>query len=183
MFTFPTIETPRLILKLIFSDEMFRIFNTLSKEEVMKILGHRTEADYDKEYSKHINGYSSYNRKFIMFLLADKQTGMIIGRCGIHNWNKDNHRAEIGYHIEDELYKRKGLMSEAVKAVIHYAFTELKLNRLEAMVGVDNAPSLKIIENNGFTKEGRLRQHVAEGDAFQDSFTFSILASEYYENI
>ena len=74
-------------------------------------------------------------------------------------------------------------MSEAVKAVIHYVFRELNLNRLEAMAGVDNVPSLRIIEKNGFTKEGRLRQHVVAGEHFQDSFTFSILASEYYENI
>ena len=182
MKQFPHIETARLILKLISSEEMFTIFDTLPKGEVMKILGHRTEADYEKEYLKHINGYSSYNRKFIMFFLIDKTSGLIIGRCGIHNWNKDHYRAEIGYHIEDENYKRKGLMSEAVKAVIHYAFNELKLNRLEAMVGVNNVPSLKIIENNRFTKEGQLRQHVVEGDTFQDSFVFSILSSEYIEH-
>lgn len=183
MTTFPTIETSRLILKLISSEEMFRIFNSLPQEEVMKILGHRTVADYEKEYAKHLGGYSTYNRKFIMFFLIDKQSGLIIGRCGIHNWNKDHRRAEIGYHMEDESFKQKGLMSEAVKAVIAYAFRELNLNRLEAMAGVDNVPSLRIIEKNGFTKEGRLRQHVVAGEHFQDSFTFSILASEYYENI
>lgn len=173
------LETKRLILVGISTEDMAYIFTHFSKEQIMALLGHRSEIDYRKEEQKHQNGYASYNRRFVTFLLKDKESGQIIGRCGIHNWNKDHHRAEIGYVMEDEKYKRKALMSEAVEAVIEYGFKELNLNRIEALVGLENVPSLKILKKNGFKEEGRLRQHVRSADEFSDSLILSILANEY----
>jgi len=97
-------------------------FEQYPKAEIKAILGHRTEEEFEKEAYKHKNGYSSYNRRFKLFLITDKATNTIIGRCGIHNWNEEHRRAEIGYVMADELYKRKGLMTEALGAVIEYGF-------------------------------------------------------------
>ena len=107
------IETQRLKLTGYSSQDMTFIFENLNKDEIKKILGHRTDEDFQKEEYKYKNGYSSYNRAFILFLLTEKITNTIIGRCGLHNWNKEHQRAEIGYNISDENYKRKGLMTEA----------------------------------------------------------------------
>ena len=113
-----TIETRRLELKGISPDGMKYIFENLTKSEIKKILGHRSEEDYRKEENKYRNGYSSYNRSFILFLLTDKESNTIIGRCGLHNWNKEHKRAEIGYIMEDENFKGKGLMTEAIYAIM-----------------------------------------------------------------
>lgn len=177
-----TLETNRLILRGLSPEDMKYIFNNLSKSRIKEVLGHRSEADYLKEEQKHINGYSSYNRRFILFLLTDKESGTIIGRCGLHNWNTGHKRAEIGYVMEDENFKKKGLMSEAVKIIIDYGFKELKLNRIEAIVGIGNVPSLKILEKNNFIKEGILRQHFCVADKYEDSVLFSILLDEYNSN-
>ena len=144
---FETIKTKNLILKGLSPDDMKSIFETHSKEEIKKILGHRSEEDFLKEENKHKNGFSSYNRSFKLFLLVDKSSDSIIGKCGIHNWNMEHKRAEIGYVMEDENYKRKGLMSEALGAIIEYGFTKLNLHRIEALVGTGNTASLRIMEN------------------------------------
>ena len=115
------------------------------------------------------------------FLLTEKITNTIIGRCGLHNWNKEHHRAEIGYNISDENYKRKGLMTEAVSSIIDYGFNKLNLHRIEALVGSNNIPSLKIMENHNFTKEGLLRQHYNVADKYEDSIVYSILYNEYID--
>jgi [ribosomal protein S5]-alanine N-acetyltransferase len=151
------LETSRLTLKGIPYNTLTSIFDSLLKQEVMTILGHKSDDEYQKELEKHLNGYSSYSRRFIMFLLVDKSTERIIGRCGLHNWNQDHLRAEIGYIMNDEEFKRKGLMTEAVAAVLEFGFTQLKLNRIDAMVGAGNSASLRIIEKSGFVKEGVLR--------------------------
>jgi ribosomal-protein-alanine N-acetyltransferase len=111
--------------------------------------------------------------------LQNVRTNSIIGRCGLHNWNREHNRAEIGYNISDEKFKRKGLMSEAVSSIIDYGFNELNLHRIEALVGSNNIPSLKIIESHHFIKEGLLRQHYFVEDKFEDSIVFSILQNEY----
>ena len=114
-----------------------------------------------------------------MFLLADKKSEQIIGRCGLHNWNEEHRRAEIGYVMNDEEFKRKGLMSEAVAAILEFGFTQLNLNRIDAMVGAGNTASLRIIEKSGFVKEGVLRQHVLLAGKFEDSILYSKLLSEH----
>lgn len=178
---FEKIETSRLLLKGFSPDDMNYIFNNLAKSEVKEILGHRSEEDYLKEENKHKNGYSSYNRSFKLFLLIDKESSKIIGRCGLHNWNIEHKRAEIGYVMEDDSFKRKGLMKEAVNAIIDYGFKVMNLNRIEALVGIENVPSLKLMEKNNFVKEGILRQHIQISDKYEDSVIFSKLYNEYID--
>jgi ribosomal-protein-alanine N-acetyltransferase len=173
------IETKRLKLTGFSPEDMSFIFENKSKNEIKKILGHRTEEDYLKEEYKYQNGYAAYNRSFLLFLLSEKTSNTIIGRCGLHNWNKEHNRAEIGYNMLDENFKEQGFMTEAVRAIIDYGFNTLKLHRLEALVGSNNAPSLKIIENNQFIKEGLLRQHFYVADKYEDSVVFSLLRNEY----
>ncbi len=176
---FEIIQTERLQLKGLSPDNLKNIFEQLPKAEIKKLLGLRTEEDFLLEEKKFHNRYSINNKSFMLFLMVDKATESIIGRGGLHNWNADHNRAELGYVMEDELYKRKGLMSEAVGAFIHYGFSNMELHRIEALVGVENIPSLKIIEKYKFTREGLLRQHYKVDGNFEDSIIFSLLHEEY----
>lgn len=177
-----TLETPGLFLTGFSPENMMYVFDHLPKSEIMEILGHRTEEEYQKELGKHQNGYSSYNRSFLLFLLTEKASGKIIGRCGIHNWNIDDKRAEIGYIMHDEDYKNKGFMSEAVEKIIDHGFKVLHLNRMEAIVRVGNLPSIRILEKFHFIKEGILRQHTKAGENFEDSILYARLRSEKAES-
>lgn len=176
---FEIIETKRLLLKVLSANEMNFIFENYPKPEIKKILGHYSEDEYQKEENKHKNGYSSYNRSFKLFLMIDKTTNLIVGRCGLHNWNEEHKRAEVGYAMTNESYKRKGLMTEVLETVIEYGFTKMNLHRIEALVGTENVPSLKLIKKNGFVKEGLLRQHYFLNDKYVDSAVFSKLYSEF----
>lgn len=178
MIDFKRIETKRLLLKGLSPEDMTEIFERNAKTQIMTILGHRSEADYEKEYHKHKNGYATYNRSFLLFLMVDKASGKIIGRCGLHNWNPDHFRAEIGYVMEDEEYKNQGLMGEAVEAIIDYGFSNLNLHRIEALVGPENIPSLRLMEKNHFIREGVLREHYFVAGTFEDSVMFSKLREE-----
>lgn len=175
------IETNRLILKGFSPQDMTIIFEKYSNVEIKKILGHRTEEEFQIEEFKQKNGYAAYNRSFVLFLLIEKITNNIIGRCGLHNWNLEHKRAEIGYNMADDNSKRKGLMTEAVSAVIDFGFIELKLHRIEAIVGNGNIPSLRIMAKYNFTKEGVMREHFFVGENYEDSFIFSKLQNEYFK--
>lgn len=172
---FIALETRRLSLKGLTPEDMSYIFGHLAKDDIKKVLGHRSEEEYLTEEKKYLQGYASYNRRFVLFLMTDKSSGQIIGRCGLHNWNPDHFRSEIGYVMLEDDFKRKGLMTEAVEAIIHYGFTQLHLNRIEALVGPNNIPSLRIMEIFGFEKEGVLQQHYRVGDVFEDSVVFGLL--------
>jgi ribosomal-protein-alanine N-acetyltransferase len=74
-------------------------------------------------------------------------------------------------------------MTEALGAVIQHGFEKLNLQRLEAVVGAKNIPSLLLMEKYNFIKEGLLRQYYFTGDKYEDSVLFSKLASEYIGSI
>lgn len=176
---FVHLETDRLLLKGLTPEAMTHLFENYPKTEIKMLLGHRSEEDYQLEEYKQKNGYAAYNRSFLLFLLTEKRSQKIIGRCGIHNWNKDHFRAEIGYSIQDEDDKKKGFMTEALPPIIAYGFNDLKLHRLEALVGAGNEASLRLLKKNRFVEEGLLREHYKTAQGYVDSICFSLLEREY----
>lgn len=59
----------------------------------------------------------------------------------------------LGYRLDGE-EQGKGFMTEAVEAVVQYAFQELGLHRIEANIMPRNAASLRVVEKLGFYHEG-----------------------------
>lgn len=59
----------------------------------------------------------------------------------------------LGYWIGQE-FARQGLMREAVEAVVHYAFRELDLSRIQAGCLPENMASRGVLEKSGFKYEG-----------------------------
>jgi ribosomal-protein-alanine N-acetyltransferase len=65
-------------------------------------------------------------------------------------------------------------MSEAVRAVVGYGFGEVGFNSIEAIVTPGNDPSVKLLEQNGFLREGHFRQNRFHNGAFLDTYIFSL---------
>ena len=179
MIQFETLETERLILKILTPDMITHLFENYSDAVIMKHLGLTNEEELIKEREKSEGGYKTYDRSILSFLLVLKSNDETIGRGGFHNWYKIHRKAELGYALNDGAHKRNGYMTEAVTAILAYGFGTLNLNRVEACVGPDNKASLSIIKKNRFTQEGHLRQHYIRDGVIQDSLVFSLLKEEY----
>jgi len=98
----------------------------------------------------------------------------MIGKCILFQFSPANHRAEIGF-ILNRKYWRQGLMCQALEAVIDFAFTTLKLHRIEADVDPENAGSLRILEKLGFEREGLFRDRWLLYDEWVDSVMLGLL--------
>jgi len=84
------------------------------------------------------------------------------------NFSEDRKTAEVGYELLPN-YHRKGIMSEALKAVLNFGFNELYLNEILAFTNKFNENSKSLLLKNNFTlEEGR----VDEG--FPDNLVFSL---------
>lgn len=66
-------------------------------------------------------------------------------------------------------------MSEVLKAMVNFAFDELKLVRIEAKVNPQNAASIHLLERNGFEKEGLLRKYEKTSKGFNDLYLYSFI--------
>ena len=177
--TFEFITTEQLLLRKISQETFEYVYANYSNEQLIDFLGLQNEEQLTVEKNKFDKGFTTFNKSFLYFQLLDKSNQKIIGWCGYHTWYLDHFRAEIGYGLFDESQKKKGLMSEAMKAILEYGFHQMKLNRVEAFIGTHNTPSLKLVAKFGFTKEGVLRSHYFKNNVMEDSVVFSLLKEEF----
>jgi ribosomal-protein-alanine N-acetyltransferase len=175
------IATPRLILKSITPAIIHGLFNTKTKEQIISYFGF-DDSGYEQYKSMHEKGMETHRISLFLFLLIDKETNLPIGECGFHTWTASHNRAEVFYNMRDDSNKRKGLMTEALEAVLKYGFTELKLHRIEALIADENEPSKRLLLRYGFSKEGTMREDYVVDGKNEDSDCYSLLKWEWEKN-
>src|SRR2546421_2896324 len=80
----------------------------------------------------------------------------------------------LGYWT-GEAYAQQGIMTAAVRALIPYAFSSLRLHRLEAACIPTNAASISLLEKTGFTREGYAREYLCIDGQWQDHLLYGRL--------
>ncbi|MDQ0227269.1 GNAT family N-acetyltransferase [Metabacillus niabensis] len=85
--------------------------------------------------------------------------------------------AIVGYSL-DKNNNGKGYATEAVKLIVNYAFTTLKLHRIEAGVMPHNISSIRVLEKAGFEKEGISKKNVKINGRWEDHQTLAIINPE-----
>lgn len=112
----------------------------------------------------------------IHFSIRNSQ-GETIGGCGFHGKNVVAglaHRDEIGYWLATE-YRGKGIMTEAVKAIVEYGFTTRKLLRVEAPVYSFNLESEAVLKKCGFSYEGYWQKAYFRNGEYHDAKFYAIV--------
>jgi [ribosomal protein S5]-alanine N-acetyltransferase len=119
-------------------------------------------------------------RDSYQFSIEIKSERIIIGGIGIHNIDKTQDTATIGYWL-GEKYWRQGYGSEALRAILDLAFNKLKLRRLEAEIYKNNPSSGKLLKKYGFKKEGIKRKKVKalSTGMIHDAIIYALLREEY----
>ena len=175
------IDTQRLHLKSITPAFIHEMFETKSKGEIISYFGF-DEAGFELYRDMNEKGMETHRISLFVFLLVDKETGLPIGECGFHTWNKTHNRTEVFYNMRDDSHKQKGYMTEALEAVLKYGFTELNLHRIEALIAAENEPSLRLLIRYGFSKEGTVREDYVVNGINEDSDCYSLLQREWDKN-
>ncbi|MDY0288331.1 MAG: GNAT family protein [Sphaerochaeta sp.] len=85
-----------------------------------------------------------------------------------------SYSARLGYSTAKR-WQRQGIGGEAVQAVIGYAFTVLKLHRLEATINTRNIPSLEFASSLRFVQEGVSRQYLLLNGVWEDYCQLALL--------
>lgn len=172
------LDTKNLQLKDITPSFIHQLIAESTEEVVCATMG-CSKQDYEHYKSMHELGMETHRISLHTFLLIDKKSNLPIGECGFHTWNKTHQRAELFYVMRNELFKNKGLMKEAVEAILNFGFTQMNLRRVEALIDPNNLPSLKILQRFGFIKEGVMREDYSVNGKNEDSDCYSLLKWEW----
>lgn len=110
------------------------------------------------------------------FAITLERTGELVGAMGFEV-NPKNDWAELGYWI-GKPYWGRGYATEALRALVPWAFEHFPLNRLQACHFTRNPASGRVMEKAGLTREGVLRQRVKKWGRFEDIAIYAILRHE-----
>ncbi|MFX1325276.1 MAG: GNAT family N-acetyltransferase [Promethearchaeota archaeon] len=118
-------------------------------------------------------------RDFIVFIIYHKLDKHPIGDIGLNHINWINRNANIFSTIGEPEYWGKGIVGEAAKLLISYAFTELNLHKIFATIYNPNQRSLRAAEKLGFKREGILKEQEFVDGLYVDEHRFTILSREW----
>lgn len=112
------------------------------------------------------------------FLIFDQGSDRLLGGVTLGGVRRGvSQTGTLGYWMGVP-HAGKGRMTRAVAAIVEFAFTNLKLHRLEAACIPDNAPSIRVLEKNGFTREGFARAYLKIDGAWRDHVLFGLVESD-----
>lgn len=109
----------------------------------------------------------------LTFLIVEPKRHRVIGGISLFNIRAGaSATATIGYWMA-EGEAGKGHMSDALKTICHHAFGKLGLHRIEAACLPRNERSMRLLERNGFRREGLARSYLQINGVREDHFIYS----------
>ena len=175
----PTLETPRLRLRKLSMRDAQDIFDYSQDPQVARYVLWEAQTSLSEA------------RSYIRFMLRKyrlgepaswgiewKETGRIIGTIGFMWIQRDNAAAEVGYSLS-RAYWNRGIMTEALRALLRYGFRSMNLNRIEAQHETENPASGAVMRKCGMQREGLLRQRLLNKGRFVDVELYAILRKDF----
>ena len=176
---FPRLDTERLRLRQLRvgdADALLRIFGddavtayydlpTMTERvQVLEIIN-RTEQRFRR-------------RESIRWGITRPEEDVVLGTLALSF--ETGYRGSVGYELA-RAHWRQGIMSEALTAVLAFAFEQAGLHRVQALVMPGNVASAGLLRKLGFKNEGLLRDYLYFKGAYQDLHCFSLLRDEFDE--
>lgn len=177
IYSFPSLQTKRLILRQIIPTDIQNIYKGLSNPEVIKYYG--VSFDSLAGTAEQMTWYSNLEQNEIGIWWAicsvDHQT--FYGAGGFNNLNNIHKKAEIGFWLLPEFWGQ-GFMQEAFPLICDYGFNKLDLNRIEGFVDSENINCKKAVEKLNFKFEGTMRESELKEGKYLSVDIYSKLKSD-----
>ena len=177
---FPELTTERLVLRKMKDADAEQFFKLRSNTDVMKHIGKKpmTLMNEAMDFIKMINDLLENNSGITWAMALKEEPEKLIGTIGLWRLIKEHFRAEIGYMLLPEFW-RKGITKEAVLKVLDYGINELKLHSIEGRITPLNIASAKILENTGFIREAYFKEDFFFNGKFEDTAIYSLLSRNF----
>lgn len=177
------IETPRLILRKFKTEDAEQMYSNWASDPVVtKYLSwsiHKNVSETKEIIGSWVGEYE--NKNFYHWCITIKPTGEAIGDISIVKMFEDTECCEIGYVLSRKFWN-KGIMTEALHAVLEYLFERAGFHRIQLKHDVENLASGKVMIKNGLKREGVLRKAEKNGQGqWCDAAIYSILIDEFKE--
>ncbi|MEO5890208.1 MAG: GNAT family N-acetyltransferase [Ferruginibacter sp.] len=161
---FPELITERLLLRQLTPGDAQEIYTLRSDEGINKFIDRLKAVSIADafDFIAKIND-KIINNEGVFWAIALKNNPVLIGTICYWNFLKEDNSAEIGYEMLTAFHGR-GIMQEAIEKIIHFGFDNMQLERITAFSHRDNDSSIRLLENNNFTRNEKPEQKTIHDD-------------------
>ncbi|PFA62821.1 GNAT family N-acetyltransferase [Bacillus sp. AFS015802] len=177
----PFLETDRLTIRRLCMDDTQRAFDHWLSDE--RISDHRVSAanksvaETTMRMEKIVRGYDS--KEFCYWGIELKDGGKLIGEIDLYDFHPSTGNCEVSYTIGYDWWNM-GYGTEALKAVVEFAFIHMKVHKISAAHNTDNPASGRIMEKAGMKQEGVIRHMIRNAkNQYKDCAVYGLLREEY----
>ncbi len=176
-----TLETKRLVLRPLQADDEAAITRYAGDRRIADgklSIPHPLPQDWARRYIRYHQQAITAREDFCLALTRRPEPGLI----GIINlYPQSESMGQVGFWTGVPWWG-KGYMTEALRAVLRFAFEDLALQRVHASHFGTNPASGRVMLKAGMRQEGRLRQHVLKDGAPQDLVWHGMLREDFESN-
>lgn len=174
-------ETPRLILRKVTQNDINDIFEYCKNPTVARYVSweaHQSLEDTQKFLNYAFESYKVGAPEPMAIILKDDPKQRVIGTVGLIPVNPKNRTYELAYVIAEEQWG-KGIVVEAAKPLINFAFKHFAMLRLQCRCDILNPQSSRVMEKLGMHYEGTIRASMFLKGKPRDLHMYSIIKSEF----
>ncbi|USN99151.1 MAG: GNAT family N-acetyltransferase [Phycisphaeraceae bacterium] len=177
----PRLETERLILRPptpADATDVFAVHRHKSVADGVISIPHPCPEDHGETWIRWVLDDAPAS-SLCIWVIEERASGRVIGDCG-EQFSERHRVSGIGYLLHPEWQGRR-LMTEALRAVLGWLFIEHEppAERVYADVFPENAPSLRVCERLGMTREGVLRGSIRKDEVQRDAVRLAVLRGEF----
>lgn len=173
---FPELTTERLLLRRLTMEDAPEIFFLRSNQSILQFLSKEPAANLKEaeDFITRINNNIDNNDAIMWAIVLKENPSKAIGSISFWQMLKEHYRAEIGYVLDPEHW-RKGIMKEAILKTLDYGFSRMGLHSVEARINPDNIASASLLESTGFVREAYFKEDFFYRGQFEDTAVYSRL--------
>lgn len=146
----PEIQTTKVRLRLLTADDLAMTLAWRNRDEVRQWLGTSTLLPM-ATHQAWFEAHQALDNAF-MFIVEDAHSAAPLGQVSIYDIDREMGDAEVGRFIAAPGVSGKGLIREAIAALISFAFDEMNLHELLLSVMAHNHRAIKLYASLGFTQ-------------------------------
>ena len=174
-----TLTTPRLVLRRFTVDDAEAAFANYASDEKTTRFMHWAPYTQVEPLREFLVQWASQYDDVRYYHWAIVFEDEVIGAINLHGIADNSSRAELGYNLGSRWWNQ-GLATEAVGAVLDFAFGQMGAERIVALHDCNNPASGRVMAKNGMKQEGLLRKHLTrrEGGLYDCAY-YGILRDEW----
>lgn len=170
------IEGEKVKLRAIEREDIPRFVRWLNDRELLGYLARYmplSKAEEERWFERQLEDESS------RIFAIETREGVHIGNIGLHKIDWKNGHAELGIFIGEKEVWGQGYGTDAILALLDFAFNEMNLHRVHLHVLASNQRAIRCYEKCGFVLEGTEREAVFRGGRYHDQLIMGILREEF----